>query len=192
MSLFSVKNSPLLVYCATETSQLGELGTFATKGHFFFKLLFVFINLPSADLSKKVKVRRLFRRNGSFPPGHPSLVPSSLKNCSAQFTGKTKRETYWETHRVLYCSWVSGSLSVSLYVSDHPTMASEGWAMAALSTTLVWSGGNSQLSSLKNVTLTENLKAENNYYLNALCLDSLIINILSHLLSLSPCPAFSI
>ena len=39
-----------------------------------------------------------------------------------------------------------------------------------------------QLSSLKNVKLTEKLKAENNYYLNTLHLDSPIINILPHLL----------
>lgn len=68
MSLFSVTNSPLLVYCAAETSQFSGLGSLATKGHcLFFLLLLVFINLPSADLSKKVKVRQVLGRNGSLP-----------------------------------------------------------------------------------------------------------------------------
>ena len=120
MSLFSAKNSPLLVYCAAETSQLSGLGSLATKGHCLFLLICLVQTFQGRS-----KLDKCWGGTGPSPP--PVLGARRHLQCLVHMDN-VERNLRGKCTRPCTASWAS----VSLNVSVHSTTVSEGWAMAAL------------------------------------------------------------
>lgn len=96
------QSSSGLLFC---WNQLSGLGPLATEGNCLFLLLFVFINLPSSDLSGRVKVRQALGKNGSFST--PTLGAHEAFAVLGSHTYAEKNAVWRCKRPVLSGGWVS-------------------------------------------------------------------------------------